>query len=100
MLLSACAGVAAAQSTEPTAQSEDGDHSSAPLRTISVSGSGVATLTPDIAYVNIGVRTESEDAAEAVSENNTRSQKVSDTIKNLGVFISFSPIPYIDFIKR
>ena len=85
MLLSTCAGVAAAQSTTPTAQSEDGDHSSTPLRTISVSGSGIATLTPDIAYVNIGVRTESEDAAQAVSKNNSLSQEVSDTIKALGI---------------
>ena len=85
MLLSACAGVAAAQSSTPTVQSENGDHASTPLRTISVSGSGVATLTPDIAYVNIGVRTESEDAAQAVSKNNTLSQKVSDTIKGLGI---------------
>jgi len=80
MLLSSCAGVAAAQTTD-SAQNENAGL----LRTISVNGSGVATLTPDIAYVSIGVRTENEDAARAVAENNTLSKQVSDTIKDTGV---------------
>ena len=84
-LLSACAGAAAAQSLPPVAQAGEQEPSSEPLRTLSVSGSGVAYLTPDIAYINIGVRTENQDAARAVSENNARSKKVSDAIKALGV---------------
>jgi uncharacterized protein YggE len=82
MLLSACAGVAAAQSAAPLPQT---DAPSEPPRTISVSGSGIAYLTPDIAYINIGVHTEGPDAADAVSENNARSRKVSDAIQALGV---------------
>jgi uncharacterized protein YggE len=55
------------------------------VRTISVGGSGIAYLTPDIAYVNIGVHTENKDAARAVSENNSLSSMVGDAIKELGV---------------
>lgn len=54
-------------------------------RTISVSGSGQVYLTPDIAYINIGVQTENADAATAVSNNNTQSQKVIDALKAQGV---------------
>lgn len=82
LLLTSCAGAALAQSSTPLAE----DQTVQPVnRTISVNGSGKTYLTPDIAYVNIGVQTESEDAAEAVSVNNSRSQQVSDAINNLGV---------------
>lgn len=84
-LLSACAGVAAAQSAAPVPQAGDENTPSEPLRTLSVGGSGIAYLAPDIAYVNIGVQTENQDAADAVSENNARSQRVSDAIQELGV---------------
>ena len=45
MLLSACAGVAAAQSAAPLAQTGDEDAPSKPLRTLSVGGSGIAYLS-------------------------------------------------------
>jgi uncharacterized protein YggE len=82
-LLSACAGVAAAQPLAPALQTDSEDTS--PPRTISVSGSGLAYLTPDIAYINIGVHTENKDAAEAVSDNNIRSNEVSDALQALGI---------------
>ncbi|HEX9027809.1 MAG TPA: SIMPL domain-containing protein [Anaerolineales bacterium] len=55
------------------------------IRTLNVSGTGKATLTPDIAYINIGVHTEGKDAAEAVSSNNSQSQKVVDALKKMGI---------------
>ena len=82
-LLGATGGIALAQTATPTAQTDTGGQQ--PARTISVSGSGTAYLTPDIAYVNIGVHTEGTNAAEAVSGNNTDSQKVIDALKGLGV---------------
>lgn len=53
--------------------------------TINVNGSAQVTLTPDIAYVSVGVHSESANADEAVSSNNSQAQKVVDAIKALGV---------------
>ncbi len=87
-VLSACAGTAAAQGQTPTAAATSApasDQSASNPRTLTVSGTGIAYLTPDIAYVNIGVHTENKDAAVAVSSNNTNSQKVIDALKKFGI---------------
>jgi uncharacterized protein YggE len=86
-LLGACAGSAAAQGQTPTAAatSSSASDQSANPRTLTVSGTGIAYLTPDIAYINIGVHTENKDAAVAVSNNNTNSQKVIDALKKFGI---------------
>ncbi len=78
VLLSGCAGAALAQTTTPAAES-------ASPRTLTVSGSGKAYLTPDIAYINIGVRSESAEASTAVTGNSISSGKVIDALKELGV---------------
>ena len=62
-----------AQGTEPS------------KRTINVTGTGKVTLTPDIAYVSIGVHTEGKDAAEAVATNTSQSQKVVDALKTFKI---------------
>ncbi len=76
-LVSACGGVALAQTpqAEPTP----------PLRTITVNGSGKTILTPDIAYISIGVHTENKDAAEAVAANNTQAEKVLAALKGFNI---------------
>ncbi len=56
-----------------------------PERTITVSGTGKVTLTPDIAYISIGVNTQNASAKDAVAENNTQSQAVITSIKGFGV---------------
>ena len=86
-LLTGCAGAAYAQSSTPAAGTPAADEKTPePVnRTISVNGSGKAYLAPDIAYITIGVHTEGPVATEAVAENNTRSQKVIDTLKQAGV---------------
>jgi len=56
-----------------------------PQRTLSVSGSGNAYLTPDIAYLYLGVHTEKQTAAEAVAENNTQTQKVIQALTDFGI---------------
>jgi len=56
-----------------------------PLRTVTVTGTGKVTLTPDIAYISIGVHTQDASAAQAVSQNNTQAQAVIDTIKGFDV---------------
>ena len=56
-----------------------------PQRLLTVTGTGTINLTPDVAYINIGVHTELATAAEAVAANNTQTQKVIDALKSSGV---------------
>src|SRR5664280_60468 len=72
-ILSACSPVPVTVQT-PAAQ-----------RTITVTGTGKVTLTPDIAYISIGVHTENPSATQAVSGNNTQAQAVIAAIKGFGV---------------
>jgi len=69
-VLSACGGV-------PTRQENP--------RTLSVTGSGSVSITPDIAYISIGVHTESPSVITAVDKNTTLTQKVVDSLKKNGV---------------
>lgn len=55
------------------------------VRTLSVSGSGDALLAPDIAYIYVGVHTESPTAAEAVEENTSQTQALIQAIRNFGI---------------
>jgi uncharacterized protein len=57
----------------------------APVRTLSVNGTGTIMLKPDIAYINIGVHNESPTAAEAVSANSAQTQQVVDALKTAGI---------------
>lgn len=84
--LVAFAGSAFAQGATPTpntpaAQSNE----NLPVRTISVTGSGKAFLTPDIAYVNIGVHSEGADAAETVAANSEDVQQVIEALRTFGI---------------
>jgi uncharacterized protein YggE len=54
-------------------------------RTITVAGTGKVTLTPDIAYISIGVHTTNVSAKNAVAENNTQAQAVTSAIKGFAV---------------
>ena len=54
-------------------------------RTLTVSGVGKVSLKPDIAYISVGVHTEKPGAAEAVAENNTKTQQLIDALKATGV---------------
>ena len=56
-----------------------------PVRNVTVTGTGKVTLTPDIAYINIGVHTENASAKDAVTQNNTQAQAVVTAIKGFGV---------------
>ena len=72
-VLTACGPASIAVQTQP------------PARTITVTGTGKVTLTPDIAYISIGVHTENASATQAVSGNNTQAQAVIAAIKGFGV---------------
>jgi len=54
-------------------------------RTISVNGTSQMILTPDIAYISIGVHSEAQDAQEAMASNNQQSQAVIDALVAAGV---------------
>ena len=54
-------------------------------RTLNVSGNGTVYLTPDIAYITIGVHTEDPNLATGVSNNNTQAQGLVDALKNAGI---------------
>ncbi len=55
------------------------------LRTLNVNGVGVVYLTPDIAYINVGVNTQRENASEAVAINKEQTSAVIQAIKDFGV---------------
>jgi uncharacterized protein YggE len=84
VLLVAWGGSAFAQAQTPTPPTQ-ANETTPVTRTITVSGSGTAYLTPDIAHISIGVHTEGKDAAQAVDSNNTQTQKVITALKNAGI---------------
>ena len=71
--LTACGTGALAQVEQPEA------------RTIQVTGTSEVFTKPDIARITIGVRTEGEEAAEALNKNNADAQVVIDMIREMGV---------------
>jgi uncharacterized protein YggE len=52
---------------------------------MSASGQGVIYVTPDVAYINIGVTSKDVDVATALEQNNIDSTKVAEALKELGV---------------
>lgn len=77
ILLIAAAALSACSGTIQFGQSQP--------RTINVTGNAQVLLTPDIAYISIGVHSEAQSATEAVASNNSLTQKVIDAIKGQGV---------------
>ncbi|MBK7316730.1 SIMPL domain-containing protein [Candidatus Villigracilis affinis] len=57
----------------------------APARTLNVNGLGQVNLTPDIAYIYIGVHTEGATASEAVEANKGQTSSLISSIKKSGV---------------
>lgn len=57
----------------------------APIPMVNASGHGQVYLTPDVAYINIGVRSQAEKVADALKQNNSQATGVSSSLKELGV---------------
>jgi uncharacterized protein YggE len=55
------------------------------VRTLNVNGLGQVYLTPDIAYIYVGVHTEGATASEAVEQNKAQTTAVIDALKAAGV---------------
>jgi uncharacterized protein YggE len=73
LVLSACGPTTINQAAQPI------------VRTLNVNGVGSVDLTPDIAYIYIGVHDEAATASEAVNANKTHTTAVIDAIKKAGV---------------
>ena len=56
-----------------------------PIRSVSVSGLGEVSLTPDIAYIYLGVHTEDSSASAAVAANNVKTQEVIEALTTFGI---------------
>jgi uncharacterized protein YggE len=52
---------------------------------ISVTGRGQVYLTPDVAYINIGVKSQADKVADALKKNNDQAAGVASGLKDLGV---------------
>jgi uncharacterized protein YggE len=53
--------------------------------TLNVNGSAQITVSPDIAYISVGVQTQNASANEAVSGNTVQAQKIADALKAMGI---------------
>lgn len=85
LALSACSPAAVPpQNAEPAAPVQQVAPQQ-PIRTISVNGTGQVTLSPDVAYVYVGVHSQSENVSDALAQNNEKAQAVSNSLKELGV---------------
>jgi uncharacterized protein len=73
------------------------------IRTLSSSGTGEVYLTPDVAYVYIGVRVDADEVSTALANNNIQAQAVADAVSALGVdkkdiqTTSFNVYPMTDY---
>ena len=56
-----------------------------PQRVLNVTGTGTINMTPDVAYINIGVHTAMDAAADAVAANNNQTQQVISALTQAGV---------------
>lgn len=74
-----------AGSSQLLAQENGDDDVDEPQRTLSVSGSGTASGRPDTAMVTLGVETEAEEAAPALSLNNEQMQALIDALTEAGI---------------
>jgi hypothetical protein len=52
---------------------------------MSVSGTGLVTVVPDIATINVGVRTEADAVTDALSGNTAQANAISQVLQGLGV---------------
>jgi hypothetical protein len=75
------AAVILASCSPATISSGDGQ----PDRTLNVTGLGQVDITPDIAYIYIGIHTEGASASEAVKANNSQTEVLIEALTGSGV---------------
>lgn len=86
LVLTAAAGVAAAQDAGPRAPlPPPGAHAPRPPRTIAVAGSGRVAVAPDAATFTVGVESTARGVAAATAETNAKMKAVLDAVTAAGV---------------
>jgi len=55
------------------------------LRSMNVSGTGRVTIVPDMATINIGVRTEADAVSDALEGNTAQANAIADVLQEMGV---------------
>jgi len=55
------------------------------IRSMSVSGRGEVYLIPDIAYINIGTRSQAPDVAAALTDNSNQAKAISTVLSEMGI---------------
>ncbi len=91
-LLAACAPAVAPTTPVVSAESKPAataapvsEETNSIYRSINVTGEGQVFLVPDVAYVYIGVHSQSENVSVALKDNNEQAKAVADALKGLGV---------------
>ncbi len=56
-----------------------------PVPQMTANGQGVVYLTPDVAYVSIGVQTSADNVSAALNDNNAQASAIANTLKEMGV---------------
>jgi len=79
ILISAIAVIILAACAPATASSSE------PVRSLTVSGTGQVSLVPDMATINIGVRTEADDVTDALDDNTAQANAISQVLQDLGI---------------
>ncbi len=54
-------------------------------KSITVTGTGVVKVVPDIAYINVGITTQNENVTDAIEENSNQAQTIKDELINFGI---------------
>ena len=74
-----------------------------PSQTVSINGSGVVYLSPDVATINLGVSTEAADVKEATAESSRVIEEIKQVLEQYGVVpadvqtTNFSVYPVSDY---
>jgi uncharacterized protein len=56
-----------------------------PTRQLMAAGQGKVYLTPDIAYISLGVHSQSENVSDSLKENNAKAQSIAEALKAQGI---------------
>ncbi len=80
VLLAACTPATATPASVPPASVNPYQ-----THTMNAQGTGKVDLTPDIAYISIGVQTMSDNVSNAVNDNNAQATAIANSLKELGV---------------
>ncbi len=85
LLMAAVLGACAAAAPIVPVTATPAPAGAATTRQINVTGTGIVFITPDVAYVNIGVHSQADTVTAALAQNNDQAQGVSTALKGLGV---------------